>query len=76
MKGKFEIPRRPVGATPAVMDEAVERFVSGVEPMTTMTVQIPERLRHALKQAALDRKTTVKALLIELIKEHVLASKQ
>lgn len=48
---------------------------SGAEPMTTMTVQIPERLKHALKQAALDRKTTVKALLIELIEGHLAASK-
>jgi hypothetical protein len=46
-----------------------------VEPMTTMTVQIPERLKHALKQAALDRKTTVKAFLIELIEGHLEASK-
>ena len=44
--------------------------------MTTMTVQIPERLKHALKQAAFDRKTTVKALLIELIEGHLAAIKQ
>ena len=54
----------------------MDRFVSGAEPMTTMTVQIPERLKHALKQAALDRKTTVKALLIELIEGHLIATKQ
>ena len=36
-----------------------------------MPVQIPERLKHALKQAALDRKTTVKALLIEMIEGHL-----
>jgi hypothetical protein len=53
----------------------VDRFVAGVEPMTTMTVQIPEQLKHALKQAALDRKTTVKALLIEIIEGHLEASK-
>jgi hypothetical protein len=50
--------------------------LSGKEPMTTMTVQIPERLKHALKQTALDRKTTVKALLIEMIEGHLAASKQ
>jgi hypothetical protein len=76
MKGKFEIAGRTAGPTSAATDDAVERFVSGAEPMTTMTVQIPERLKHALKQAALDRKTTVKALLIELIEEHLIASKQ
>jgi hypothetical protein len=77
MKGKFDISGRTPGQTAtSPVDDAVDRFVTGVEPMTTMTVQIPERLKHALKQAALDRKTTVKALLIELIEEHVLASKQ
>jgi hypothetical protein len=76
MKSKFEIAGRTPGHTgPAPIEDAVDRFVSGAEPMTTMTVQVPERLKHALKQAALDRKTTVKALLIELIEEHVLASK-
>jgi hypothetical protein len=77
MKGKFEIPGHIAGrATLAPTDDAVERFVSGAEPMTTMTVQVPERLKHALKQAALDRKTTVKALVIELIEEHLATSKQ
>jgi hypothetical protein len=77
MKGKFEIPGRTPGhAGPSPMDDAMDRFVSGVEPMTTMTVQIPERLKHALKQAALDRKTTVKALLIELIEGYLTTNKQ
>ena len=77
MRGKFDITGRAPGHTgPSPIDVAVDRFVRGAEPMTTMTVQIPERLKHALKQAALDRKTTVKALLIELIEAHVLASKQ
>jgi hypothetical protein len=69
MKGKFDIMGRPP------IDDAVERFVSGAELMTTITVQIPERLKHALKQAALDRKTTVKALVIELIEERLTAIK-
>jgi hypothetical protein len=77
MKGKFDISGRTLGQTaPSPVDDAVDRFVAGVEPMTTMTVQIPERLKHALKQAALDRKTTVKALLIELIEGHLTAMKQ
>ena len=77
MKGKFDITGRTSGHTSASpIDDVVDRFVSGAEPMTTMTVQIPERLKHALKQAALDRKTTVKALLIELIEGHLVASKQ
>jgi hypothetical protein len=77
MKGKFDITGRTPGPTSASpVDDVVDRFVSGAEPMTTMTVQIPERLKHALKQAALDRKTTVKALLIELIEGHLAATKQ
>lgn len=76
MKGKFDMSGRTPGqTTQSPVDDAVDRFVAGVEPMTTMTVQIPERLKHALKQAALDRKTTVKAFLIELIEGHLEASK-
>ena len=77
MKGKFDITgRMPGHPDPSPMDDVMDRFVSGAEPMTTMTVQIPERLKHALKQAALDRKTTVKALLIELIEGHLASTKQ
>jgi predicted transcriptional regulator len=54
----------------------MDRFIEGAEPMTTVTVQIPERLKHALKQAALDRKTTVKALVIKAIDDLLAASKQ
>jgi hypothetical protein len=77
MKGKFEIGGRTTGhPAPSPMDDAMDRFIEGTEPMTTVTVQIPERLKHALKQAALDRKTTVKALLSEIIEAHLTASKQ
>jgi hypothetical protein len=77
MKGKFEISGRTPGhASAAPVEDAVERFVSWAEPMTTVTVQIPERLKHALKQAALDRKTIVKALLIEIIEGHLATTKQ
>jgi hypothetical protein len=72
MKGKFDITGRTPGHPgPAPIDDVMDRFIDGAEPMTTMTVQLPERLKHALKQAALDRKTTVKALLMELIEQHV-----
>ena len=77
MKGKFEISRRtPGNAGAAPVEDAVDRFVSGAEPMTTVTVQIPERLKYGLKQAALNRKTTVKALLIEIIEGHLTAIQQ
>jgi hypothetical protein len=79
MEGKkFEITGQPRGVVPSTpaMAQAMDHFIAGEEPMTTMTVQIPERLKHALKQAALDRKTTVKALLIEMIEGHLAAIKQ
>jgi hypothetical protein len=52
----------------------MDHFIEGAEPMTTMTVQIPERLKQALKQAALDRRTTVKGLLIEMLEGHLAAT--
>jgi hypothetical protein len=77
MKGKFEISGRTAAQpVPSPRDDAMDRFIGGAEPMTTVTVQIPERLKHALKQAALNRKTTVKALLSEIIEAHLTASKQ
>jgi hypothetical protein len=77
MKGKkFEIAGRTPGRPrSAPIDDVMDRFIDGAEPMTTMTVQLPERLKHALKQAALDRKTTVKALLMELIEQHLAITK-
>jgi hypothetical protein len=75
---KFEISGRTVGqaeSATTAQAQVMARFIEGAEAMTTMTVQIPERLKHALKQAALDRKTTVKALLIELIEGHLAATK-
>jgi hypothetical protein len=35
-----------------------------------MTVQIPERLKRALKREALDRDTTIKNLLIEILEAY------
>ena len=44
--------------------------------MRTMTVQLPERLIYAFKQAAFDRKTTVKALLMDAMEAYLTAMKQ
>jgi hypothetical protein len=76
---KFEISGRSAGQpgpSTTTHDQAMERFIAGSEPMTTVTVQIPERLKFALKQAALDDHTTVKALLIKIIEAHLATSKQ
>jgi hypothetical protein len=77
MKGKFEISGRTAAhPAPSPMDDAMDRFIEGAEPMTTVTVQIPERQKYALKQLALDQKTTVKALMIKAIEDLLAASKQ
>jgi hypothetical protein len=74
---KFEIAGRTGGqASPAPITEVIDHFVNGTEPMTTMTFQLPIRLQRVLKQAALDRQTTVKALLIELIERHLVQAKE
>jgi hypothetical protein len=76
---KFEISGRSAGqAGPATIarDQAMDRFIEGMEPMTTMTVQIPERLKHEYKKAAVDQKTTVKALVIKAMEDLLSAMKQ
>jgi hypothetical protein len=51
-------------------DQEIEHFIAGAESLTTMTVQIPERLKRALKRQALDRDTTIKNLLIEILEAY------
>jgi hypothetical protein len=53
----------------------LETFISGSERQTTITVQLPERLKFSLKKEALDRRTTVKNLLIEILDTHFAESK-
>jgi len=52
------------------LDEDMEHFIAGAESLTTMTVQIPERLKRALKRLALDRDMTIKNLLIEILEAY------
>ena len=70
MTKKFDITGRHTTQTAKVtsdIDEDMEHFIAGAESLTTMTVQIPERLKRALKRHALDRDTTIKHLLIEIL---------
>ena len=70
MTKKFDITGRHTVQTAKVtsdIDEDMEHFIAGAESLTTMTVQIPERLKRALKRLALDRDTTIKNLLIEIL---------
>jgi hypothetical protein len=70
---KFDITGRNTAQTMKAtsdMDQEMEHFIAGAESLTTMTVQIPERLKRALKRHALDRDTTIKNLLIEILEAY------
>ena len=70
MTKKFDITGRNTVQTAQVtpdIDQEMEHFIAGAESLTTMTVQIPERLKRALKRHALDQDTTIKQLLIEIL---------
>jgi len=72
MTKKFAITAASAQRATAPSDTApaMERFIAGVEPLTTVTVQLPTRLKRALKQQALDRDTSVKNLLVEILDTH------
>ena len=73
MTKKFDITGRHTVQTAKVtsdIDEDMEHFIAGAESLTTMTVQIPERLKRALKRLALDRDMTIKNLLIEILEAY------
>jgi hypothetical protein len=70
---KFDITGRHTVQTAKMtsdIDEDMEHFIAGAESLTTMTVQIPERLKRALKRQALDRDMTIKNLLIEILEAY------
>ena len=73
MTKKFDITGRHTVQTAKEtldIDEDMEHFIAGAESLTTMTVQIPERLKRALKRLALDRDMTIKNLLIEILEAY------
>jgi hypothetical protein len=75
---KFDITGRHTVQTAKVtsdIDEDMEHFIAGAESLTTMTVQIPERLKRALKRLALDRDMTIKNLLIEILEAYLADTK-
>jgi hypothetical protein len=70
---KFDITGRHTVQTSKItsdIDADMEHFIAGAEALTTMTVQIPERLKRALKRQALDRDMTIKNLLIEILEAY------
>ena len=73
MTKKFDITGRntiQIAKSTPDIDQEMEHFIAGAESLTTMTVQIPERLKRALKRHALDRDTTIKNLLIEILEAY------
>lgn len=68
-KKSFDIVGKKTAPATTTASE-MEQFISGSEPLTTMTVQIPERLKRALKQQALDHNTTVKELLTQILEAY------
>jgi hypothetical protein len=74
-------PRRPGGTenqVSLVTDSAEDRldeFVTGQEPMTTMTFQLPTRLHTELKSYAVASRQKVKDVLIRFIQEGLGRSK-
>jgi hypothetical protein len=77
MTRKFEIHGRPTPAgRPEASSDAMERFINGEDPLTTITVQIPKRLHTRLKREALDREMKMRALLIEILDRHFAESQQ
>ena len=78
MTKKFDITGRHTAqtakSTPDI-DQEMEHFIAGAESLTTMTVQIPERLKRALKRQALDHDTTIKNLLVEILEAYLADSK-
>ena len=78
MTKKFDITGRHTAqtakSTPDI-DQEMAHFIAGAESLTTMTVQIPERLKRALKRQALDHDTTIKNLLIEILEAYFADSK-
>jgi len=71
---KFDITGRHTVQTAKVtsdIDQDMEHFIAGAESLTTMTVQTPERIKRALKRLALDRDTTIKNLLIEILEAYL-----
>ena len=50
--------------------ESVESFISGEDPQVTITVQLLQSLKYSLKREALEQKTTIKDILIKILKKH------
>ena len=69
-KKNFDITGKKKEQDSESVSRKMDSFIDGSEPVTTMTVQVPQRLKLSLKREALDKNTTVRKLLIELLEAH------
>lgn len=50
--------------------EEVENFISGEDFQTTVTLQLPQNLKYALKKEALEKRITIKELLSKILNKY------
>ena len=50
--------------------ESVENFISGEDFQATVTLQLPQNLKYALKKEALEQRVTIKELLTKILNEY------
>ncbi|MBF0555930.1 MAG: hypothetical protein HQK96_15505 [Nitrospirae bacterium] len=68
---KFEIAAKTKDKPAESKEDRLDSFIAGNEPFTTMTIQIPERLKFKLKEEALRQRTTMKDLIIEMLSKNL-----
>lgn len=59
-----------IGEKKECREKSVESFISGEDPQVTITVQLPQSLKYSLKREALEQKTTIKDILIRILKKY------
>jgi len=50
--------------------ESVENFISGEDFQATVTLQLPQNLKYALKKEALEQRVTIKELLTKILNKY------
>ena len=50
--------------------ESVENFISGEDFQATVTLQLPQNLKYALKKEALEQRITIKELLTKILNKY------
>ena len=50
--------------------DSVENFISGEDSQATVTLQLPQNLKYALKKEALEQRITIKELLTKILNKY------